>query len=252
MKCVKCGNIFSATTYDSINVSMAPNLKDDLLTGKINQAICPKCNTKYNIGNALLYHDMNNGIMISVLLSEEYSNNKEEAIKEFTELMRKSVSSLAGTLRKSFEKYNFDVVFSIDELKESLNSMEGNCNEKIGAITKDVLRLESRYKAKEKSYTTRKIKKWFGKFMSISRKKNELEHNEELLLPEKCIVILGEKVSLKYFPELTKFAEIDPIRLKNTIHETMNKANVDAKNAMIILEKIAKRVAEKVNEKIEK
>lgn len=246
IKCVKCAHIFSATTYDSINVSMLPHLKDEFLNGKLNQAVCPECNAKYDIGNAVLYHDMNNRIMIYVLLSEEYSNNKEAAIKEFTEVMRESISDLGGAMRAVFELYRFDIVFSIDELKESLDSMTGVCSEKIRAITKNVLRLEPERKGK--SYAG-KAKGWLGKFLPIDWGKDEIEDKEEVSSPEKYIVILGEKISLKYFPKLKMVAEIDPKGLENTICKVMNKYNLDAKNAMISIEKLNRRIREAIDKK---
>lgn len=88
IKCLKCGHTFSAMIHKTINVSELPDLKDEFLSGKLNQAVCPKCNQTYFITSNVLYHDMRNGIMIHVLLSEEYPNNKEAAIKEFTEEMR--------------------------------------------------------------------------------------------------------------------------------------------------------------------
>jgi hypothetical protein len=163
INCLKCGHIFSATIHSSVNVSIAPDLKGDLLTGKLNQATCPKCNMRYDIGGAVLYHDMNSRIMIYALLSEEYSTDRERAIEEFSEIMRSSITNLARAIRQNFEKYNFDIVFSIDELKESLGSMTGVCSEKIRAITEDVLRLEPEKKMREKFNIIMKLKKWFGK-----------------------------------------------------------------------------------------
>lgn len=163
LKCLKCGHTFSATIHDSINVSMLPHLKDDFLKGKLNQVVCPGCKTVSSVGGAVLYHDMNNGIMIYVLLSEEYSNNKEEAISKFTEVMRGTNSSLGGAMRGIFEKYKFDIVFSIDELKESLDSIEGIGSEKIRVITENVLKLKPEKGIKGKFNIMLKLKKWFGK-----------------------------------------------------------------------------------------
>src|SRR3989344_4906490 len=152
-KCSRCGDTFSTVIHDSINVSMLPHLKEEFLSGKLNQAVCPQCNTAYSVANAVLYHDMNNGVMIHVLLTEEYSNDRERAIKEFTGIMRENISSLGGTMRKNFERYKFDIVFSIDELRESLDSMAGVCSEKVKAITENDLRLEPNNITRERPHT---------------------------------------------------------------------------------------------------
>lgn len=249
IKCLKCGYTFSAIVHDSINVSMLPHLKDEFLNGELNKTVCPECNTAYNLVGAVLYHDMHNGIMIQVLLSEEYSNNKEAAIREFTEKIRGNVSGLTGAMRKNFERYYFDIVFSLDELKESLDSIAGVCSEKIRAITEEVLRLEPKHK--ERSPAGR-IRMWFEKLLPAAWRKDEVEHSEELSSPEKYIVILGEKFSLKYFPNLKLVAEIDPKGLENTICKIMNKHSLDAKNAMVSLETLTRRIGEVIDEKPEK
>lgn len=248
INCVKCAHTFSFTMHKSINVSMAPRLKGEFLKGKINRAVCPNCNTAYNIGGAVLYHDMDNRIMIYVLLSEEYSNNKEQAVRDFAKIMRESVANLAGVMRQNFEKYNFDVVFNVDELKESLDSMKRDCNEKIRMVTKEVLALKPEYE--EKSHTKKgTIKKWLDALFPLNQKGSRFGRNEELQEPEKYISIRGERIDLKYFPELKIFSEIDSKGLESAIRKIMDKNNLDAKNAMIILEKLTKRVTERVSEK---
>lgn len=173
IKCLKCGYTFSAMIHKTINVSELPDLKSEFLNGKLNQAVCPKCNETDFITSDVLYHDMRNGIMIHVLLSEEYSNNKEAAIKEFTEAMRESISDLGGAMRERFELYRFDIVFSIDELKESLDSIDGIGSEKIRVITENVLKLKPEKRIKEKLNIIMKLKKWFGKSSLKASKTDE-------------------------------------------------------------------------------
>jgi|GEM_PF-3581277 len=212
--CLRCGQVFSTASYESVNVSMAPRLKDDFLSGKLNTTACPKCNKQYTIGGTTLYHDVQNKIMIYVLLAEQYSNDKNEAIREFTAVLRECLSSsaLASNIRDDFEQYHFDIVFSIDELKESLSNIEtGIYNEKIATITNDVL----------------------------------LTEEKELPPPEKFIDIRGEKVSLKYFPKLAELLDVDP-SLKNEILDTMQKNNADAINTMLVMEKVAKMLDDQI------
>jgi hypothetical protein len=248
IKCLKCGCNFSAIMHNSVNVTMAPHLKEEFLSGKLNNAVCPECNTIYNIEGVVLYHDTDNRIMTQVLLSEEYSNNKEEAIKEFTEMMMNMVSSLNSFMRRNFEAYKFNVVFSIDELKESLEGNNEICNEKTRKITKDVL--DIKHKNKESVGIMEKIGKWFRRFITTKNITDDTKHKEDSVLSDKYVVIAGEKISLKYFPELAKLADVEPDGLADTISSIMNKNNVDVKNAMIIFEKLAKRISEKIDEKI--
>lgn len=244
IKCVKCNCVFPMITHDSVNVTMAPRLKEELLDGTLNQGTCPDCGMRYNIGSAVLYHDMENKIMIYALLSEEYSNNKIAAVKDFSGMLHNMVSSLAVTLRNNFEKYNFDVVFSIEELKESLGNIEkGIYTEKIKDTTKNVL--ESKPK-------TIFVKRFFEKLLLINSKEENPNKIEKHSALEKNITINGEKISLKYFPKIADLYEIEPKGVEDTIYKIMHQNNIDAKNALIILEKLYAKVTNAVDKEMTK
>ena len=159
-QCVKCQHKFSATLNDSINVSLSPQLKAAFLNDEINKAVCPNCNQGYSINREVLYHDMDNNIMIWVL-PREFVPQKEAFIQKYTESMRENVLNLPGL----FDRYHFDIVFGIEELKESLNDMEQNYSDKIVSITKNVYKNDRAGGSEDQFASRQGIKNWFRKFL---------------------------------------------------------------------------------------
>ena len=58
LQCPHCGNSKETTVWDSLNVTLDPQLKKELLQATINLFSCQKCGKSTFIGAPLLYHDM--------------------------------------------------------------------------------------------------------------------------------------------------------------------------------------------------
>lgn len=58
LECPHCGNIQTAVVWDSVNVTLNPELKEKLFQGDINIFTCRKCKETSLINTQLLYHDM--------------------------------------------------------------------------------------------------------------------------------------------------------------------------------------------------
>lgn len=55
--CPNCGTPFSAEVHQIIDVGRQPELKQMLLSGQLNVAVCPSCGAGGQLANAMLYHD---------------------------------------------------------------------------------------------------------------------------------------------------------------------------------------------------
>lgn len=55
--CPACGTPFRAGIYTLLDVSQQPELKQALLSGQLNVAVCPNCQTASMLGTPLIYHD---------------------------------------------------------------------------------------------------------------------------------------------------------------------------------------------------
>ena len=55
--CPSCGTPFAAEVHQIIDVGRQPELKQMLLSGQLNVAVCPSCGTGGQLATAMLYHD---------------------------------------------------------------------------------------------------------------------------------------------------------------------------------------------------
>lgn len=73
-KCPSCGYEGKFTMYDSVNVTLDPNLREKVLSGEVFDWVCPKCKEQLSIRHNLLYHDMDRKFQIY------YAPNNCEAV----------------------------------------------------------------------------------------------------------------------------------------------------------------------------
>lgn len=55
--CPSCSNVYQAPVRSIIDVGVEPRLRDALLAGVLNAAVCPKCRTALMVETPLVYHD---------------------------------------------------------------------------------------------------------------------------------------------------------------------------------------------------
>lgn len=66
-KCMKCGEVYDINTYDSVNVSLDPDIKERCLSGDIFHFECPHCHNSYMLSYPCLYHDQEKKFMVWLL-----------------------------------------------------------------------------------------------------------------------------------------------------------------------------------------
>ena len=64
IKCPSCRKKQTFTIWDSVNVSIDPQLKQKLLNRELTTFICKHCGVDANIESNCLYHDMEKGILV--------------------------------------------------------------------------------------------------------------------------------------------------------------------------------------------
>jgi len=62
--CSQCGNHQDFVVWDSVNVSVDPNLKKSLMDGDLTTFICSNCGNEAHVEFDCLYHDMDNSLAI--------------------------------------------------------------------------------------------------------------------------------------------------------------------------------------------
>jgi predicted RNA-binding Zn-ribbon protein involved in translation (DUF1610 family) len=69
--CPKCGNEQSFTIWNSVNISLDPDLKQKIISRELVTFSCEKCGNKSPVVYPMLYHDMDANLMIWLLPGDE-------------------------------------------------------------------------------------------------------------------------------------------------------------------------------------
>lgn len=80
-----CPNCQTKTTfkkYDSLNVTLEPELKEKLLSGELFTFTCPNCQTKATVLYDMLYHDMEQKLMIQYMAEEKNLVHARQSISK--------------------------------------------------------------------------------------------------------------------------------------------------------------------------
>ena len=64
INCQKCNKEFEITIYDSINVDIDPDLREEFLSNRIYFHKCPHCGEIHFLPMPVLYHDMTHKFMV--------------------------------------------------------------------------------------------------------------------------------------------------------------------------------------------
>jgi hypothetical protein len=81
LQCPQCGNTQEVMVWDSINVTLDPELKETLFAGEVNLFVCEKCGKKAFISAPLLYHDMTLEFCVQYYPPETQQN--ENLLRQF-------------------------------------------------------------------------------------------------------------------------------------------------------------------------
>ncbi len=126
ISCPECGHHQDVTLYDSINVSEAPELRDDLLANRINAVTCESCGFSFRVDKPLLYSDPSQSIMIYWIPTE---GTTLETSQE--ELFRDSITQLGESMPDDLDAPEIHLVLQRTELVERIFLLEAGLDERI-------------------------------------------------------------------------------------------------------------------------
>lgn len=75
-----CGTQFTAKVYQSVNITLDPQLLYHLLAGSLNVAVCPNCGRRASSARPFIYHDMKRGLFAYVHPDAELPEEEREAL----------------------------------------------------------------------------------------------------------------------------------------------------------------------------
>ena len=125
--CEKCGKEFEVTLYDSINVTLDPDLRNKFLTRELYLFKCPFCGKEHYSVYPVLYHDMEKQFMvITGPLSQIY---------DFFDGTQKQMNDLSAIIGNYKRTGATDVFMAI----EKVVSLENNLDHRYISIYKKLL-----------------------------------------------------------------------------------------------------------------
>jgi len=129
VKCPRCGEMHNIYVWSSITVSDSPDLKKDLLSGKVNILRCNMCDQVALLPNPLLYHDEEKKLLIS------FTPCIDEKTKEqlFNDLMENSLKS--GELEE-YSDYNLRFITDYNHLLETILVFDNGLHDKVTELIK--------------------------------------------------------------------------------------------------------------------
>lgn len=77
IQCPNCGTQFQTPVFQLVDVGQQPELKQALLSGRLNVAVCPKCGAGGLLATPLVYHDPDKQLFFS-LFPQEIAAKPEE------------------------------------------------------------------------------------------------------------------------------------------------------------------------------
>ncbi|MEM2901099.1 MAG: CpXC domain-containing protein, partial [Thermoplasmata archaeon] len=122
------GESFSAKLYDIINAQKNPELKKELIEGKINVVICPKCKKRLFIDKILLFHDPSKELMVQ-LFPKRFRENETVIREELEKTINEKVEN-GNLLTDAPVIPNYmrrpRIAFSIEELATIIKEYDKN------------------------------------------------------------------------------------------------------------------------------
>lgn len=112
--CPHCNAIQEIKYYQTVNITLEPNLKEEVLSGTLNSKKCTNCRKEITIFSGLLYHDMENRLMFEVKVSDEQDERKAETLNEFKK-----------------NGYIYREVHSYPELVEKIHIFDNKLNDQV-------------------------------------------------------------------------------------------------------------------------
>lgn len=129
IRCPSCGQLQEITVWNSITVSDSPDLKADLLAGRVNIFKCISCSHTGLIPTPLLYHDEEKKLMIS------FSPCDDEQLKSRLFENVRETSKSSGEL-SGYSGYNLRFVCEYNSLLEKILIFDSGLNDKAIEIIK--------------------------------------------------------------------------------------------------------------------
>ncbi len=166
VRCPKCGQMTEVTVWNMITVKDSEDLKQDLLSGRVNMFHCPSCSHTALMPTPMLYQDDEKRLLMSFspcsepLLKAQLYDNVCKSSKE------------SGELEK-FEGYNLRFVTDYNELLEKILIFDNGFNDKTIEVLKLMILSQDLEKSGDRVCRFGKSENGTLEFMIYDMKENQ-------------------------------------------------------------------------------
>ncbi len=129
IQCPQCGTPFVAEIQQVIDVDQNPELKQMLLAGQINVAVCPNCGAGGQLATPLVYHDSEHELFM-IHVPHEMPMNQMEREQLIGRLTRQVVDNLPPEKRKGY-LFQPQTILNMQTFYEKILETEGITKEMI-------------------------------------------------------------------------------------------------------------------------
>ena len=133
--CPECGHVAEYALWSGVNVTLEPDLKDEVLRHELNRVSCAGCGELITVVTIVVYHDMEAGIMIELRPDQPEFDARFEAAsdserRETEDWAKRAVSEMGYKLRR---------VTSMSELIEKVRIFDLHLDDRVVEVIKTTL-----------------------------------------------------------------------------------------------------------------
>lgn len=134
--CPVCNHLGSFTTYQSINATLEPKFKQQIIDWELFKFYCLTCGESSVVCYETLYHDMENRLMLYYIPAMVNREQKKARIEE----MFNQIKQVEGDRYSNFfDTYNFRIVSDMESFIEKVQIFDADYDDRIVELMKFVL-----------------------------------------------------------------------------------------------------------------
>lgn len=134
--CSNCGAKCLMTIFDSINVTLEPELKQKLIDWELFKFTCETCKHSVLLNYEVLYHDMVHGLLLQYVPE---TGNKDKAIEMFENVISMAEDSEDTFSAFSSDYYQVRVVFEMETFVEKAQIYTAGFDDRLIEIMKYII-----------------------------------------------------------------------------------------------------------------
>lgn len=127
--CPNCGTPYSAEVHQVVDAQHTPELKQRLLDGSLNMAVCPNCGAGGQLTTILLFHDANYDLFM-VYVPQEMQLNQVQREQAIGRLTQSVIDNLPAEERRAY-MLQPQIIINMQTFMEKVLETEGITKEMI-------------------------------------------------------------------------------------------------------------------------